>query len=99
MNSKNCQDNFGNNFQIKIDENTSLNLFSNELSQLYRQCNLIFLPENFKYYDINNGKLLQTDQDLKDAECIRMMIIPIKCESIISNYLVHNQPNNYYQNY
>lgn len=91
MNSKTCRDNFGNTFLINIDENTSLGLFSKELSSLYRERNLIYHPENFKYYDKNNAKVIETEQDLQDASLIGIMIIPIKCETVISNYLIHNQ--------
>ena len=91
MNPKICCDNFGNSFQIKIHENTSLNIFSQELSHLYRERNLIYHPENLKYFDKNNAKVIETDQDLHEASDIGIMILPIKCESVISNYLIHNK--------
>ena len=90
MNFKTCSDNFGNMFQIETFENTSLHMFSQELSKLYQQRNIIYHPENFKYFDKNNAKIIQTDQDLQEASCIGIMIIPIKCETLISNYLIHN---------
>jgi predicted phosphatase len=94
MNSKTCRDNFGNIFQIETNENTSLIMFSKQLSKLYQERNLSYHPENFKYFDKNNTKVIKTDQELLEATCIGIMIIPIKCESLISNYLIHNPPLN-----
>lgn len=90
MDTKNCFDNFGNIFEITIDEDTTLNLFSIYLSKEYKKKNQIYYPENFKFYNKKNKKIINNNEDLQDAKCIGIMIIPIKCESIISNYLLHS---------